>query len=256
MASWEEILAKKVANKVDVWMPLYIGDYLASTSRLKTEQHGAYLLLIMDYWKNGPPPDDDAVLAQICRMSPDAWSNARSTVRAFFEQCDGRLIHKRIDAELAEAIDGKAKATAKAQAAAAKRWAKDAPSNASSSQQALPESCPSPSPSPICNSEANASGGEPPKITDPNEIIFGYGVPLLTNAGTSEKQARSFLGGLRKAHGDQALIDKLRECLREKPLQPLEWLAAALPPVGTTPARKRPAPENFSSRDYGAGGRL
>lgn len=76
----------------------------------------------------------------------------------------------------------------------------------------------------------NGTGGEPPKITDPDEIIFGYGVPLLTNAGTVEKQARSFLGGLRKNHGDSAVVDALRECLKAKPLQPLEWLAAKLPP--------------------------
>lgn len=78
----------------------------------------------------------------------------------------------------------------------------------------------------------NGTGADAPKVTDPNEIIFGYGLPMLTNAGTAEKQARSFLGGLRKAHGDSALIDKLRECIKAKPLQPLEWLAAALPPVG------------------------
>lgn len=64
----------------------------------------------------------------------------------------------------------------------------------------------------------------------PDEIIFGYGVTLLINAGTAEKQARSFLGGLRKGHGDAALIDSLRECAKARPLQPLEWLAAALPP--------------------------
>lgn len=68
-----------------------------------------------------------------------------------------------------------------------------------------------------------------------DEIIFGYGVPLLTNAGTPDKQARSFLGGLRKAHGDEALVNTLRECIRAKPLQPLEWIAAALPPKGTAP---------------------
>lgn len=80
-------------------------------------------------------------------------------------------------------------------------------------------------------SETIVSGGKPPAMK-PDEIIFGYGVPLLTNAGTAEKQARSFLGGLRKAHGDAAVIDKLRECMRAKPLQPLEWLAKALPPDG------------------------
>ena len=107
-------------------------------------------------------------------------------------------------------------------------------------------------------SVANATGGEPPKITDPDEIIFGYGVPLLIQAGAKDKDARSFLGGLRKHHGDSALIDKLRECIKAKPLQPLEWLAAALPP-GTngkvTPIRT-PPPDNFESRDYGTRAKL
>jgi hypothetical protein len=78
----------------------------------------------------------------------------------------------------------------------------------------------------------NGTGGKPPM--SPDEIIFGYGLALLTNAGTAEKQARSFLGGLRKGHGDDALINTLRDCAKAKPLQPLEWLAAALPPVGAT----------------------
>lgn len=72
-----------------------------------------------------------------------------------------------------------------------------------------------------------------------DQIIFGYGVPLLTNAGTSDKQARSFLGGLRKSHGDVALVNSLRDCIRAKPLQPLEWLAAALPPNGVKRTNKQ-----------------
>lgn len=76
----------------------------------------------------------------------------------------------------------------------------------------------------------NGTGGKPPLT--PDEIIFGYGVPLLTSAGSTDKAARSFLGGLRKAHGDPALVNALRDCIRAKPLQPLEWLAAALPPGG------------------------
>lgn len=132
--------------KVDLWMPLYIGDYLSATSRLTTEQHGAYLLLIMDYWKNGPLPKDDAVLAQITRLSADAWSNARSTVLAFFEHGAKHYTHKRIDAEMAAARVQKDKKVAKAKVAAAKRWANHAPSNAPSNTQAMLEQCPSPSP--------------------------------------------------------------------------------------------------------------
>lgn len=90
----------------------------------------------------------------------------------------------------------------------------------------------------VNHSETIVSGGKPPPAT-PAEIIFGYGVPMLTNAGTAEKQARSFLGGLRKSHGDAAVIDKLRECMRAKPLQPLEWLAKALPPSGPSGTSKQ-----------------
>jgi hypothetical protein len=118
-----------------------------------------------------------------------------------------------------------------------------------------PPSSSSSSSSSVNLSEANASGGEPPAIESaptplsPDEIIFGYGLPMLTSAGVVEKQARSFLGGLRKAHGDTALIDKLRECLKAKPLQPLEWLAAALPPGGGKASRH----SGFDKIDYRAG---
>lgn len=74
------------------------------------------------------------------------------------------------------------------------------------------------------------TGGKPPKLTDPKEIIFGYGLTLLVNAGVPEKSARSFLGGRVKEYDEAAVIDVLRACAKEKPLQPLEWIAAAMPP--------------------------
>lgn len=86
-------------------------------------------------------------------------------------------------------------------------------------------------------SVAKATGAKSPISTD--EIIFSYGVPLLTNAGAPDKQARSFLGGLRKSHGDDALVNALRDCIKAKPLQPLEWLAKALPPTGGSPKRNK-----------------
>jgi hypothetical protein len=94
------------------------------------------------------------------------------------------------------------------------------------------------------------AGGKPPKLTDPKEIIFGYGLSLLVNAGTPEKQARSFLGGLEKHHGPERLVDTLRECAKAKPLQPLEWLAAALPPPGSAKSGKH---AGFASKNYREG---
>lgn len=97
----------------------------------------------------------------------------------------------------------------------------------------------------------NGTGGKPPLITNPDEIIFGYGLNLLMSAGTLEKNARSFLGGLRKHHGDEALINSLRECAKAKPLQPLEWLAAALPPGGS--AAKPGKHAGFQNLNYREG---
>lgn len=138
-------------QKTDIWMPLYIGDYLADTARLTTEQHGAYLLLLMDYWRSGALPDNDLVLAQITKLSPDAWSNARAMLKQFFSIEDGFWIHKRVEQELAQSLENKAKNHQRAVQAAEKRWGKvksDATSNANSNAQAMLKQCPSPSPSP------------------------------------------------------------------------------------------------------------
>ncbi len=130
-------------------MPLFIGAYLADTQRLNTEQHGAYLLLIMDYWMNGAPPDDDDELAQITKLSLSAWKKTKAKITKFFNLSDGRWYHKRIEKELTAAKMNKGKAVEKAKAAAAARWSKntperspeqheiDAPSNAPSMLQAL-----------------------------------------------------------------------------------------------------------------------
>ena len=75
---------------------------------------------------------------------------------------------------------------------------------------------------------------------------------MLASAGVTDKHARSFLGGLRKAHGDKLLVDKLRDCARERPMQPLEWLAAALPPPSVG-AKGKEKNENFDAKDYGSG---
>lgn len=104
-----------------------------------------------------------------------------------------------------------------------------------------PSSSSSSSSSDISVPIGTGSGTPPPQHPQqllPDEIIFGYGLAMLTNAGTAEKHARSFLGGLRKQHGDVALVNKLRECARAKPLQPLEWLAAALPPGSAKEQKK------------------
>jgi hypothetical protein len=100
------------------------------------------------------------------------------------------------------------------------------------------------------DSVPNGTGGKPPKLTDPKEIIFGYGLALLVNADVPEKHARSFLGGRVKEYEEGPVIDALRECAKAKPLQPLEWLASALPPkTGAKPSKHA----GFAGKNYREG---
>lgn len=89
--------------KSDIWMPLYVSDWDDKTSHLDCEQDGAYGRLVRNYWKNGPPIDDDAVLARIVRMDRARWRKVRSAVAPFFVIRDGRWFHERVEEELERA---------------------------------------------------------------------------------------------------------------------------------------------------------
>lgn len=142
-----------MSAKADIWMPVYIGDYLADTTHLTAEQHGAYLLLLFTYWKRRKPlPNDSVFLANAARLTADAWSIHQAVLEEFFDTSSGNAwVHHRVEDELAKAGEKKQKAAEKAKKAADARWNNapgNAPGNAPSITQALHEECPSPSPSP------------------------------------------------------------------------------------------------------------
>jgi len=83
------------------WMPLYVGDYLGDTGHLTTAQHGAYLLLMMHYWRKGELPDDDRQLSKITKLPLKTWCEYRPTLQDFFYE---GWKHKRIDAELTKML--------------------------------------------------------------------------------------------------------------------------------------------------------
>ena len=155
-----------MANKVDIWMPLYIADYLSSTSRLTTEQHGAYLLLIMDYWKSGAPPDNDLVLSQITKLSPDAWSNARTMLQPFFEVVNGLWIQHRIESEMVKAKHNKQVNQKRGKAGAEARWSKNAPSIDEAYSEVCSADSTSPSPSPSSISIPKTTIQAPEGVSD------------------------------------------------------------------------------------------
>lgn len=88
----------------DMWMPLYIGDYLADTAHLTQAQHGAYLLLLMALWRrNGSLPDDDNQLAAITRSTLKEWKTLRPVLERLCTVANGLWTQKRVTIEFEKA---------------------------------------------------------------------------------------------------------------------------------------------------------
>lgn len=114
-------------KKGDIWMPLYISDYLGDTMHLTTAQHGAYLLLLMGAWKRGASlPDNDEQLAQIARCDLKAWRAMRPVLEEFFDVVDGEWTQKRLASEFVRAGGIVSKRKEAGKKGAAKRWQSDA----------------------------------------------------------------------------------------------------------------------------------
>jgi uncharacterized protein YdaU (DUF1376 family) len=82
------------------WIAFYIGDYLKDTQALTTEQHGAYLLLLMECWQKGRVPLDPASRAAIARLPLARWNKISMPIDGFFAE-DGT--NKRATAEITKA---------------------------------------------------------------------------------------------------------------------------------------------------------
>ncbi|MGZ8339121.1 MAG: YdaU family protein [Telluria sp.] len=92
-------------KKADVWMPLYVSDYLGDTMHLSTEQHGAYLLLLMAAWKSeGRLPNDPVQLQTISRLNPARWKANEASLKAFFFVTPEYWINNRLREELVKAV--------------------------------------------------------------------------------------------------------------------------------------------------------
>jgi len=108
---------------VKKWMPIWIGDYLASTCHLTTQQHGAYLLLLMHYWNTQKPlPDLDCTLALIARLPEKAWKKERPALEALFLLIDGKWRDPALEREIEKAAALSAKRQKLGKIGAKKRW--------------------------------------------------------------------------------------------------------------------------------------
>lgn len=83
------------------YLPLFGSDYLADTSHLTTEEHGAYLLLLIAAWRQDDCglPNDDRKLARITGLSARKWLAIKDTILEFWTVEGGRIFQARLRKE-------------------------------------------------------------------------------------------------------------------------------------------------------------
>ena len=82
------------------YMQLYIADYLADTMHLSAEEHGAYLLLMFNYWQTGKPIPKNR-LAKIARLTNERWADVEPSLQEFFCDNGEEWVHLRIEEDMA-----------------------------------------------------------------------------------------------------------------------------------------------------------
>ena len=187
-----------MSDKPDIFMPLFLGDFLKHVGRLQRDDIGSYLLILMDYWVNGAPHEQD--IATIARCPQKAWPEIRRKLAPFFHIDGGVWRQKRVEEELGKAV-GRME---KAQKAADARWNGDAPSiprsrkkkpkaDARSIAQASPEHMPQPcySHTPGITPAVSQQGGNPPRNAPP---LPAEGQAALSREEVAELEAAEARG--------------------------------------------------------------
>lgn len=187
------------------YMPLFVADYLADTAHLTAAQHGAYLLLIMNYWQRGKPlPNDDARLAQIARMSKRDWAHNRAAVLEFFTEQESLLIHSRIAHELSRVEAKSLKCKDAAQASVQRRFGK----------RSTPVE---PTDTDKNNTLAKANGA-----SADSDKEFWDGAKSYLSGET--KNPGAMIGKWRRDHGLEATANAITRAQLERPVQKIPFI--------------------------------
>lgn len=210
-------------------LPLFTDAYLGDTTHLTTQEHGAYLLLLMVSWRSPGccVADDDALLARFTRMTVDKWRKVRPILLPFFQLRDGHWHQPRLQDEFRH-LQSRREQQSKAGSASAKAKALKRTNRGSTTVGAPLQRNGNgkPTPTPTPSSVPKGTGAAAP--LDPVKDLFDAGVELLTAKGRTEADARKIIGKWRKSRGEAQALAAIVAC-RDAPediSEPVSWIEA------------------------------
>lgn len=250
------------------WMPIEIHRLRRSKAWLickRKPELGFYMLnLWTAAWHDTPSAsleDDDDVLADLAMCEPSKWPKVREQVlRGWIKCSDGRLYHpvvadlargawtqkqaQRLRTEAARQAREQKRQQAMQQSGASATTDNAAKtvaisvtehvtaSNGTEQTGEGPERRGTGDSGIPPSAGAAAPPGPPPNPPPPSAVdtIFAVGLPLLQQAQVPERNARTFLGHLRKLAkakgGDDAVVRALNACVQEGAVDPVTYLQA------------------------------
>lgn len=107
-------------------MPLFVDAYLADTTHLSLEEHGAYLLLLMAMWRRGGQIENsDRDIARMLGLMPRAWRLLKARLMpllSVYGPDDLWITQKRLQKTWNYAVENSAKKSESGKAGAKVRW--------------------------------------------------------------------------------------------------------------------------------------
>lgn len=210
----------------------------------------------------GSLEDDDDVLADLAMCDPVKWDKLRKDVLHGWVKCsDGRLYNPTVVEKAQEAWNSKLDQRWKTECARIKKHNERHGTSfpRPTFEEWMSQGCPQGQRLPVprdTSGTADGQGSETqskgegegqregqgyfnttvPDGTDagaspgmePHEAIFRIGIPWLVAAGANERNVRSMLGGAAKQLGNEDAWALMQDCMREKPIEPVSWIAAAI----------------------------
>ncbi len=107
------------------YMPLFFGDFLASTAEWEGEERSLYLTLLGHQWAQGSLPAEPRRLCKLVGWDQTLFDRCWPVVSGKFQETDGRLTNGRLESHREKAVQISDKRAEAGKAGAAKRWQKD-----------------------------------------------------------------------------------------------------------------------------------
>jgi uncharacterized protein YdaU (DUF1376 family) len=118
-------------TRVDVYLPLYVRDFLTSTIGWTAEERGHYLTLLMIQWDRGSLPAEANDLERLSPGVRQCWS----VIAGKFPVCeDGTRRNAKLEEHRCRCVEIREKRSQAAKSAASGRWSGDASRIANASQ--------------------------------------------------------------------------------------------------------------------------